>query len=176
MLTVNVADQRPIQKANFDPSEKVKRSAEVSVSSPGLTKRGKVVNRKARLSPNFRATLNDGLNCRLDEPSSRVTPNCPPSRDFSVPSAVYKTPDELVNMSCTFVDSVLSLCKRTIDSGTVKSSTLPSCDEAMFLLLVKRCGLEEARAWAELMGLAYEHSHALLRCLIYGPLRMEPLR
>jgi hypothetical protein len=38
----------------------------------------------------------------------------------------------------------------------------------MFLLLVRRCGIFEAKFWAESLGLKHEKSYALLSELLYG--------
>ena len=54
------------------------------------------------------------------------------------------------NAACTFVDSVISLCSKSLASCVEMSAPVPR--EDMFLLLVRLCGVREARYWAETLG------------------------
>jgi hypothetical protein len=69
-----------------------------------------------------------------------------------------------LNRANTFVDSVLSLCSKSIASCNVISVPVPR--EDIFLSLVALCGTAEAKFWSEFMGFEYEKSYALLSKLL----------
>ena len=74
------------------------------------------------------------------------------------------------NTACTFIDSVMSLLRRSAASFAEMSEPVP---EDMFLLLVRTCGFREAIYWAKALGLAHSHSCALLSLLLSGGIDMN---
>jgi hypothetical protein len=72
----------------------------------------------------------------------------------------------LNNVARTFVDSVLSLCRKSeISCGDSVFI------EEVFLGLVKECGFVEAKCWAEALHIPHDHAAALLSALLLGPRR-----
>jgi hypothetical protein len=75
--------------------------------------------------------------------------------------------DIFPNEANTFVLSVMSLCSKSIESGSEISEPVPC--EHIFLNLLLYCGVVEAKRWAEVMALPHEHSYGLLARLWHGP-------
>src|SRR5271157_1403222 len=150
-------------RAICDPSRKMKTNAEDRKGPPG-----KVLPGKARLSPYVREDAASGLNMMRGVPTSfrSVTQTEPSGTSFRTPATVATTPGPEANTTCTFVDSVINLCSRSLASPSVMSAPVPR--EDIFLLLVKMCGVEEAIYWSELMGFEHRRSRALLSRLLYG--------
>jgi hypothetical protein len=59
------------------------------------------------------------------------------------------------------------LCSSMAASSLEISVAVPS--EDIFLLLVRTCGVIEAKYWADALGLPNAHSYGLIEPLLYGP-------
>lgn len=73
---------------------------------------------------------------------------------------------EVANSATTFLDSVLSLCSKSLISCGESDSGLGG--ELMFLDLVKLLGLIQAKYWADALHVPNQKSYALLAHILYG--------
>ena len=151
--------------AKVDPPSKAKVKADRKRNSKGVLPLSAI----DRASPYFRITNRAGskqiIGPRLSVCST--IHNVPSGAERMVPSREARTlPSAEVNNATTFVDSVISLCSKSIASCCEIGEPAPS--EDMFLLLVRQCGLTEAKSWAELMGLPHARSLRLLQELSYS--------
>jgi hypothetical protein len=74
--------------------------------------------------------------------------------------------DGQAKKACTFLDSVISLCSKSI--VTDNEMSLPVPGEDMFLLLVRESGIAEAKYWADMLGFPCAQSYGLLETLLRG--------
>jgi len=123
---------------------------------------------KARVSPYLKAATSlrpkqRDASVELLRSDTKTTPSC---GQLTVPQTAVVTPPRPTNIACTFVDSVISLCKRSLASCREMSEPVP-CED-IFLLLVGMCGVVEAKYWAETMGFEHERSYALLSRFLCG--------
>ena len=130
----------------------------------------------SRLSANLRRTAKDGSK-RIKKSTARLgsttTHKRPPSRsNLRTPRTEQVTAHPShANNACNFVDSVIHLCnKSTASCGEIGT---PVGGEDMFLLLIRTCGVIEAKYWADALGLPNEKSYSLLSTLLYGPGRKD---
>lgn len=104
---------------------------------------------------------------RFDAPSDHTVISSPNSSNL--PTTEQVTPVRaFVNITDTFVDSVLSLCMKSATSCSDSAFM-----EFAFIRLVGQCGFVEAKQWAESLGLPYEQSAHLLSLLMFGPRRIN---
>lgn len=119
-----------------------------------------------RLSPYVRRTAKHGSK-RISgagvSPSS-VTQMVASSATLTTPKTDAPILKGASKNATTFVDSVANLCSKLIASRSVMSEAVPR--EDIFLRLVSLCGVAEAKYWAEIMGLEYRKSYALLSELL----------
>ena len=161
----NIQEGTAISKrTTCTPSGYTKQSALVRRGVPGMP----AEDGKARLSPYLKAETslrpkNSVASAGLFRSDTRTTPAC---GEDTVPCTEDPTPPLPTSMACTFVDSVISLCRTSIASCREMSEPVP--DEGMFLLLVGLCGVYEARYWADTLGFEHKRSYALLSSLLCG--------
>jgi hypothetical protein len=152
-----------------------------SVTPPGKTKHNELSKRArkcsgngsdvdggeiVRRSPYVRRTAKRGSNFIKGggiSPSS-VTQIVPSSAPLTKPQTDAPIRVGTSKMATTFVDSVASLCSKSIASCNAISEPVPR--EDIFLSLVKLCGIAEAKYWAEIMSFGHEKSYALLSKLL----------
>jgi len=161
---VPINGSRAISKrAICEPSGKRKTSAKDREGPPRT-----VAFRKARLSPYVCEEAASGLNRMIGAPTSfrSATQTDPSGRSLGIPATDAITPGPDMNATCTFLDSVISLCKMSIALPGVMSAPVPR--EDMFLFLVRICGVAEAKYWSEIMGFDHLRSYALLSQLLFG--------
>src|ERR1019366_5654218 len=77
------------------------------------------------------------------------------------------------NIACSFLDSSISLVSRSLASCAEMSDAVP--DKGMFLLLVRLCGVIEAKYWADALGLPGARSYGLIEPLLDGPRKQAVL-
>ena len=145
----------------LEPSSNSKHRADTKTgTSPGVN--------IDRLSPYVRLTARRGSKRTADGigRSSPVTARVSSGASLILPKTEDRTPERVPTFATTFVDSVISLCRRSIASCNVMSEPVPR--EDMFLFLVPLCGIAEAKYWAETMGVEYKKSHTLISALLYG--------
>ena len=152
-------------KPKVDPSAKRKDKADENLGIPSE------IGPIERSSPYLRTTAKNGSKPSFDpnRRSSKSITQSDPSDALArmTPAIVACIPsDGQVNNACTFLDSVISLCSKS--RKTCSDISLPVPGEDMFLLLVRECGVIEARYWAITMGFPHEQSYALLEALLYG--------
>jgi hypothetical protein len=121
----------------------------------------------SRASAYLKKTARAGSNAKRVEPARSgysTTANVLSGETETRPETANLTrPSAAVNATCTFVNSVISLCnKPNASCGEIGN---PGPPEDMFLLLVRSCGLTEAKLWSKLMGFPHERSAALLENL-----------
>ncbi len=125
---------------------------------------------KARRSPYLNRTAESTRNAKNVVSGtvmrSGITQNVPSGFGVTTPMVPDVKPDLACINACTFVDSVMNLCSMSAASCREISEPVP--DEDMFLLLVRLCGLIEAKYWAETLGFEYRRSYALLSNLLCG--------
>jgi len=101
---------------------------------------------------------------------SRCTVIVPPASTCSLPGKVNDTPIAVLkNSTSTFRDSVLSLCMKSVTSCGDNG-----CLEFIFIGLVKKCGLIQAKAWADALHIPHERSYRFLYTLLYGTHDIKP--
>lgn len=159
--------QRTSKIANCEPSRSRQQMADEMFGAPG-----KVVPSlgKARSSAYVHKVTSDGLKPKTADPgvaSGGITAMAPSGRTLTKPATAANTPTPDPNEACTFMDSVINLCRRSIATSGVIGEPVP-CED-MFLLLVQLCGISEAKYWAESLGIEYQQSYALLSRLLCGP-------
>jgi len=155
-------------RESCEVSPKTKTTAETRRGAPAATAASAVCG-KARRSPYLRETACDGSKemCGPANPPA-VTQTGPLSGEIlRAPPRIKDRPGMTPpNAACTFVDSVISLCSKSLASCVEMSAPVPR--EDMFLLLVRLCGVREARYWAETLGFKHQRSYALLSNLLCG--------
>jgi hypothetical protein len=146
------------KRDKIDPSLKTKISSERN-RKPKSSALG-----MARSSPYLRITdtvgskAKNGLPGRSGSSTTQRILSC--AQRITPPKLQRTLASTAVNNACTLVDSVLSLCNKSIASCSEIGAPVPS--EGMFLLMVRCCGLTEAQHWAKMMELPHEKSAALL--------------
>src|SRR5271169_1569240 len=87
----------------------------------------KVLPGKARLSPYVREDASSGLNMMRGVPTSfrSATQTDPSGATLGTPATLATTPGPEANATCTFVDSVISLCRRSLASCAVNGVPVP---------------------------------------------------
>jgi hypothetical protein len=154
------------KKLNCEPSRKMQQSAEENVGPPGTVAPELGI---ALSSPYVQEIASDGLNTSVGEPIVAfrgITAIAPPGPTLTTPNTTATTPTPDPKAACTFLDSVISLCRRSIATSEVMGDPVP-CED-MFLLLVSWCGISEAKYWSETMGFEHERSYSLLSALMHG--------
>jgi hypothetical protein len=152
-------------RVNCDVSRKAKLSADLKRGAPGRTGT-EPPNTRASAYLRTVACRGSKLKYEAENPSPAVTEIAPlEGPTFTTPCSIAVRPGITpANTACTFIDSVISLCRRSLTSDRLTS--VPSPGEDMFLLLVRLCGVREAKFWAETMGFEHQQSYALLSCLL----------
>jgi hypothetical protein len=148
------------------PSENSKHNADSKRGTAGGASSGN--GKRVRLSPYVRRTAKRGSKQIAENAGclSSRTQKEPSGAIFTLPKTVARTCDTLPEFATTFVNSVISLCNKSIVSCRDISEPVP--DESMFLFLVPLCGIREAKFWAQKMRFNYKKSYALLSTLLYG--------
>jgi hypothetical protein len=155
-----------VNRHRLEPSAKARQIAEVKCNPKGDSPLSSI----DRSSPYVRRTAKDGSNLSTGPTSSSrsTIPQYPLVSDRSTPPIANETSHpEHLKLACTFVDSVISLCSKSARSRTEMSEPVP--DEDMFLLLVRSCGVAEAKLWANVLGLPCNRSYSLFQALLNGP-------
>ncbi len=154
-------------KTSCEPSSKTKHKPDSTLGAPASSKR-RDGGGKARLSAYLRDTASRGekMNCGEQNSQLAATHTFPSECALSTPCINRDMPPMLTNATCTFVDSVISLCNRSLASSALISEPVPP--EDIFLLLVRMYGVKEAKYWAELFGFEYKRSYEILAGLLYG--------
>jgi hypothetical protein len=148
-----------------EPSRRMQQRAEEKVGPPGTVapEFGRALS-----SPYVHEIASEGLNMSMGEPiaASLGMTTTPVGLTFTTPNTTAITPAPDPNAACTFVDSVMSLCKRSTATSGVTDEPVP-CED-IFLLLVQWCGIAEAKYWAEILRIEHRRSYSLLSVLLSG--------
>ena len=169
----SMSARKPAGRAKTMPNEKrippVTNDANglLSSSRGSANKHGKerILGESLKVESSFRGSTTGpvGRECTITN-----SPSLPIS---SFPASEAETPRlTSENVNTTFLDSVLSLCRKSLTS----SGDNAGFAEFIFLDLVKICGVLEAKWWADALGIPHEQSYSLISTILYGVMPRVP--
>jgi hypothetical protein len=151
------------KKVSHEPSAKIKDKAD-KVRSLGTSTNPT----NTRASAYLRNRIAEGSKSKpdVDGSSDSRTAIFPSSNFVTNPETKTLTFKSDTKTARTFIDSVISLCSRSLASSGDIGEPVPG--EDIFLFLVSIYGVQAAQAWSKALAIPHEKSYSLLSRLWYG--------